>query len=77
MSRNHEEVQVRMRSFLTPPARLFHALLCSCGICCRRRYVRVFLPLVIAASIYRVRHLLADLGCVDLDLESSIILPGQ
>ena len=27
--------------------------------------------------IYRVGHLLADLGWVDLDLECSIILPGQ
>ena len=26
---------------------------------------------------YRVGHLLADLGWVDLDLECSIILPGQ
>ena len=27
--------------------------------------------------VYRVGHLLADLGWVDLDLECSLILPGQ
>ena len=29
------------------------------------------------SGLYRVGHLLADLGWVDLDLECSIILPGQ
>ena len=31
----------------------------------------------VTLNLYRVGHLLADLGWVDLDLECSIILPGQ
>ena len=38
---------------------------------------KVLVILAAYEKMYRDGHLLADLGWVDLDLECSIILPGQ